>query len=210
MTALRTRRHVAVRGSIDKDTIVEAALRLLERDGIQGVSTRQVADALGIAGPSLYWHFKDKQQLLNHMAETILAEAQPSPNPLYHERDWRKWLEKAARAYRRAALSRRDAALVLAGARPTGTHPELDYSHMVARLMREGFPESKAPFVIWSLGRFALGWAVREQSPGARRDAKNDEAFEYGLDALLTGFEALRRRPAKLGRATKPRERRVR
>jgi TetR/AcrR family tetracycline transcriptional repressor len=171
--------------------IVRAALRLLERDGIAGVSTRQVADALGIAGPSLYWHFKDKQQLLNHVAEAILAEAQPSPNPLFHERDWRKWLEKAARAYRRAALSRRDAALVLASARPTGTHPELDYSHMVARLTKEGFPQSNAPFVIWSLGRFALGWAVREQSAGVPR-ALADEAFEYGLAALLTGFACFR------------------
>lgn len=201
MTALRTRRPASVRGSIDKTTIVEAALRLLERDGIQGVSTRQVADALGIAGPSLYWHFRGKQQLLNHMAEAMLAEAQPSPNPLYHEPDWRKWLEKAARAYRRAALSRRDAALVLASARPTGTHPELDYSHMVARLTKEGFPEAKAPFVIWSLGRFALGWAVREQSAGAARDRSADGAFEYGLDALLTGFGSLRRRPTKRWRA---------
>jgi TetR/AcrR family tetracycline transcriptional repressor len=204
MRAVSTKKRASVRGSIDKDTIVQAALRLLERDGIAGVSTRQVADALGIAGPSLYWHFKDKQQLLNHVAEAILAEAQPSPNPLYHEPEWRKWLEKAARAYRSAALSRRDAALVLAGARPTGTHPELDYAHMVARLTSEGFPEGKAPFVIWSLGRFALGWAVREQAAGARRPGQSDEAFEYGLDALLTGFEALRRRRP---RSLQPRKR---
>src|SRR5690348_13892016 len=119
MATLTARRRSSLRGSIDRQAIVDAALKLLARDGIAGVSTRLVADALGIAGPSLYWHFKDKQQLFNHMAEAMLAEAQPSPNPLFHEPDWRKWLEKAARAYRRAALSRRDAALVLATARPT-------------------------------------------------------------------------------------------
>jgi TetR/AcrR family tetracycline transcriptional repressor len=195
-----------VRGSIDKDVIVEAALRLLARDGIAGISTRLVADALGIAGPSLYWHFKDKRQLLDHLAEAMLAEAQPSPDPLFHEPDWRKWLEKAARAYRRAALSRRDAAQVLAGARPTGTHPQLNYPAMVARLTREGFAADKAPYVVWSLGRFALGWALSEQAAGHRSGPRTDQGFEYGLAALIGGFEKLRNNRAS--RTSRPAVRR--
>lgn len=182
-----------LRGTIDRDMIVRAALRLLDRNGIDGVSTRQVADALGIAGPSLYWHFKDKRQLLDHMAEALLAEAQPSPDPLASEPDWRIWLEKAGRAYRRAATSRRDAAQVLAGARPTGTHPTLNYPAMIARLRHEGFSEQHAPFVVWSLGRFALGWTVSEQAAGtSRARAAVDDGFEFGLAALIAGFEKLR------------------
>jgi TetR/AcrR family tetracycline transcriptional repressor len=186
------RKTASVRGSIDRTTIVRTALKLLERDGIAGVSTRQVADALKIAGPSLYWHFKDKRQLLDHMAEAMLAEAQPSPDPLFHEPNWRVWLEKSGRAYRRAATSRRDAAQVLAGARPTGTHPTLNYPAMIARLTREGFSGQQAPYVVWSLGRFALGWTVSEQAAGRGRGGRSDEAFEFGLAALIAGFEKLR------------------
>ncbi len=193
MRSTATKKLESVRGSIDKAAIVGAALRLLDRDGIAGVSTRQVAESLGITGPSLYWHFKDKRELLDHMAEALLAEAQPLRDPLTHEPSWRIWLEKAARAYRRAATSRRDAAQVLAGARPTGTHPTLDYSAMIARLMREGFSERHAPFVVWSLGRFALGWTISEQAAGARRRSSSDEAFEFGLTALLSGVEKQRR-----------------
>ncbi len=194
MQAVKSKRRV--RGSIDRDAIVRAALKLLERDGIAGVSTRLVADALGIAGPSLYWHFKDKRQLLDHMAEAMLAEAQASPDPLLHEPDWRVWLKSAARAYRRAALSRRDAAQVLAGARPTGTHPTLNYPEMIARLTREGFSQEHAPYVVWSLGRFALGWAVSEQAASLGGMRRTGEGFEYGVAALVAGFEKLRGTPA--------------
>lgn len=168
---------------------MRAALRLLQRDGIDGVSTRQVADALGIAGPSLYWHFKNKRELLDHMAEAMLAEAQAEPDPLYHEPNWRVWLKEAALAYRRAAMSRRDAALVLAGARPTGTHPTLKYSVMLDRLAREGFAREEAPFIVWSLGRFALGWSVSEMGGALPR---RDDGFVFGLEALIRGFEAMK------------------
>jgi TetR/AcrR family tetracycline transcriptional repressor len=182
-----------VRGTLDQSAIVRAALKLLERDGIAGVSTRQVAEALGISGPSLYWHFKDKRQLLDHMAEAMLADAQPVPDPLFEEPDWRMWLLQAGRAYRRAATSRRDAAQVLAGARPTGTHPTLNYPAMITRLRREGFAEQQAPYVVWSLGRFALGWTVSEQAAGRNRLLRSDEAFEFGLAALISGFHKLKR-----------------
>lgn len=182
----------AVRGTIGRAAIVKTALKLLARDGIGGVSTRSVADALGIAGPSLYWHFKDKRELFDHMAEAMLAEAQPDPDPLYHQPDWRRWLEAAAHAYRRAALSRRDAAQVLAGARPTGTHPTLNYAAMIARLVREGFDAAQAPYVVWSLGRFALGWSMSEQ---AVRLPLSDAGFAFGLKALIAGFETLRGAP---------------
>ena len=191
--AAAAKRTVSVRGSIDRSAIVHAALKLLERDGIAGISTRQVAESLGIAGPSLYWHFKDKRQLFDHMAETMLAEAQPSPDPLYGEPDWRVWLEKAGLAYRRAATSRRDAAQVLAGARPTGTHPTLNYSAMIARLKREGFCDEHAPYIVWSLGRFALGWTVSEQAAGRGRVTRSDDGFKFGLSALIAGFEKLKR-----------------
>jgi TetR/AcrR family tetracycline transcriptional repressor len=182
----------AVRGTIDRRAIVDAALVLLARDGIAGVSTRALADTLGIAGPSLYWHFRNKRELLDHMAEAMLAEAQPVPDPLIDEPDWRKWLAQAGRAYRRAATSRRDAAQVLAGARPTGTHPRLDYPRMIERLAQAGFGRDEAPYVVWSLGRFALGWSVSEQA-AARRRAPDEAGFEFGLRALIAGFEKLRR-----------------
>ena len=56
------------KGSLDRATIVRTALRLLDEVGIDGLSTRRLAAELGIKSASLYWHFKDKTELLNEMS----------------------------------------------------------------------------------------------------------------------------------------------
>jgi TetR/AcrR family tetracycline transcriptional repressor len=182
----------ARRGSIDRETIVRTALRLLDRHGIDGVSTRKVAEALGISGPSLYWHFQSKRMLLDHMAEAMLADAMPKPHPVHTERDWKKWFRVSGHAIRSAALSHRDGAQVLIGARATGQHPELDRDAMLARLRHEGFSAQHAPYAMRTLSRFALGWAISEQNDV--RLANAEAAFAFGLEAIITGLEAKRRK----------------
>ena len=83
--------------SLDRAAIVDSALGLLDRVGIDGLSTRKLAAELGIRGPSLYWHFKNKRQLLDHMAERMFREALPSP-PGADLRgfDRRAWLQAGA------------------------------------------------------------------------------------------------------------------
>ncbi len=178
------------RGSIDRAAIVTAALKLLDRHGIAGVSTRRVAEALGIAGPSLYWHFPNKRALFDHMAEAMLAAAQPVPDPLHAEHDWRRWLKMAGQSLRRAALSHRDGAQVLAAARTTGTHPALNREAMIARLKREGFAGDHAQYALRTLSRFALGWAISEQADIRLKNA--EAAFAFGLDAIVAGLDAKR------------------
>jgi TetR/AcrR family transcriptional regulator, tetracycline repressor protein len=45
----------------DKDQIIAAALTLLDERGLDGLTTRALADRLGIRQPALYWHFKDRR-----------------------------------------------------------------------------------------------------------------------------------------------------
>src|SRR5207342_2203840 len=96
-------RKAATRGSIDRGTIVKVALKLLDRYGIEGVSTRKVAEALGIAGPSLYWHFSSKRVLLDHMAEAMLADAMAKPHPVHSQGVWRRWFKASGHAIGKAA-----------------------------------------------------------------------------------------------------------
>jgi TetR/AcrR family tetracycline transcriptional repressor len=185
----RKRKAAKPGGPIERDAVVRAAIRLLDAQGLQGVSTRRLAEQLGISGPSLYWHFENKRELLDHMAEAMLADALPSPDPAVAEPDWRKWLTIAARAIRRAMVSHRDGAAVIAGSRPTGKHPTLNRPAMVARLRDEGFGD-KAGHVLRSVMRYALGAAVSEQSALEREGVRiSDASFEFGLAALIRGFE---------------------
>ena len=165
--------------------IVDAALALLDEVGLEGLSTRRLAAALGVQGPSLYWHFRTMAELHDHMAEAMLAGVMPSADPEVFPGDWRHWLAEGARAMRRVALSRRDGARVLSAARPTGKSPVLSYPAMVLRLQEEGFSPQEGRDAMMTLGRFVLGWALHEQAAGVGPDS--DRGFEFGLEAMLNG-----------------------
>src|SRR5688500_4086034 len=125
--------------SLDRAAIVEAALELLDEVGIDGLSTRRLADKLGIRGPSLYWHFKSKRDLLDHMAGAMRRGAlQPLPEPRRTAFDRTGWLGAGAGNVRKVGLSRRCGAYVLAGAPPLGQCSPLTYSNLVSALEQSG------------------------------------------------------------------------
>ena len=47
---------------------------MLNEEGIDSITTRKLAQRLGIKSPTLYWHFKNKSLLMEAMAETIINE----------------------------------------------------------------------------------------------------------------------------------------
>src|SRR5690349_18105904 len=141
--------------SLDRAAIVDAALVLLDREGVEGLSTRKLAADLGIRGPSLYWHFKNKRELLDHMAERMLHSALPAPpvaiTPGF---DRRAWLEAGARGIRKIALSRRDGAAVLAGSRPVSQGGEVSWGKFVGTLEQTGLSAQDSAMALQVLGRF--------------------------------------------------------
>jgi TetR/AcrR family tetracycline transcriptional repressor len=187
--------------ALERRTIVEAALDLLDEVGMEGLSTRALAARLGVKGPSLYWHFKSMRELFNHMAEALRETALPAPDAFPH--DWQAWLADGARGLRRAALSRRDGARLMAGATPTGTSQILDFPAMTGRLQSEGFRYREANAALLSLGRYAMGWASYEQLTPTR-PVNSDESFEFGLAAMIAGIAL------KVPAASVPRSQRLR
>ncbi|HSP65977.1 MAG TPA: TetR family transcriptional regulator [Candidatus Deferrimicrobium sp.] len=57
---------------LSRDAVIQAALDLLDSVGVEGLSMRAVAERLGVRAASLYWHLRDKEQLLDSVAEAIL------------------------------------------------------------------------------------------------------------------------------------------
>ncbi len=76
------------------DRIARAAIALADADGLQALSMRRVADALGVGTMSLYTHVPGKAELLDVMLDMALGETErpeDSPGP------WRARLEQVAR-----------------------------------------------------------------------------------------------------------------
>ncbi|HAU4387810.1 TPA: tetracycline resistance transcriptional repressor TetR(D), partial [Klebsiella pneumoniae] len=58
---------------LNRESVIDAALELLNETGIDGLTTRKLAQKLGIEQPTLYWHVKNKRALLDALAVEILA-----------------------------------------------------------------------------------------------------------------------------------------
>lgn len=173
------------RPPLDRAAIVQAALKLLDEVGLDQLSTRRLAAELGVKGPSLYWHFRNMAELRDLMADRLLAEALPAPDACH---DWKAWLAEGARGFRRAALSCRDGARILAGARPTEARRRDRFGPNIARLQAVGFEEREAWGAFMALARYAMGFALAEQA-GRGATENSTATFELGLQAMVDGLE---------------------
>ena len=54
---------------LQPNTVIRAALDLLNEVGVDGLTTRKLAERLGVQQPALYWHFRNKRALLDALAE---------------------------------------------------------------------------------------------------------------------------------------------
>jgi AcrR family transcriptional regulator len=161
--------------ALTQEQVVKRAVGLMAEAGLEALTLRRLAAELGVSAPTLYWHVRDKRQLLDLMAEALVAKGDRSTAPA-HGQPWWDWLAERARVQYRALVSHRDAALVVAGNRPTEARlPEIE--QVVASLVVVGFPPAEALRTILSIGNYVIGCAVERQAEAARppdpeRDAR--------------------------------------
>jgi TetR/AcrR family tetracycline transcriptional repressor len=168
--------------------IVDAAVELLARVGLDGLTLRKLAGELGVSAPTLYWHVDSKRHLLDLMVEEIYGRADVRSEPAPGE-PWWQWLASNARAQRMALLSVRDAALVVAGNRPTERSlPFLERT--LGSLLQAGVDSATGLRLLRSLNDYVIGSAIEYQSMMARepepaRDASTALAVHTSPDYPL-------------------------
>src|ERR671937_405963 len=83
--------------ALSRERIVDAALELVERDGWNGLSMRRLAQRLDVWPMAVYRYFRDKDELLDAMAEAA-AERVPAPSG---RGSWRTQMRKLLQESRR-------------------------------------------------------------------------------------------------------------
>ncbi|MFJ8016950.1 TetR/AcrR family transcriptional regulator C-terminal domain-containing protein [Streptomyces sp. NPDC096339] len=149
---------------INSEVIARTALRLLDDVGLDGLSMRVVAQELGVRAPTLYWHIKNKQQLLDAMATLVYVEAAEKLTPRVDPTTWEDWIADWARHLRQVMLSHRDGARVLAGTYVN--HPAVYQSvELVLQTLGEaGFGLSEAARGLPALLHYTIGHTIEEQA----------------------------------------------
>jgi TetR/AcrR family transcriptional regulator, tetracycline repressor protein len=188
--SLSTKPAAADRAKLTRQTIVRAALELLNEEGLDRLSTRRLAARLGVQSATLYWHVKNKQELLDMMAAAILFRAPPG---FVMRGSWWVWMGDLARQIRRNLLEYRDGARVMAGTRPTDALGPTGIEELFEGMHTQGLDRTQAWHVLASLSRFALGWAIDEQAARSSGHVTGsainfDAEFEFGLQALIDGL----------------------
>jgi TetR/AcrR family tetracycline transcriptional repressor len=198
---------------LDSETILEAALALLDEVGMDKLSTRLLAERLGVQQPALYWHFKNKRALLDAMSGQILRRAHERRLPLEGE-SWDAFLLANARSFRRALLARRDGARLHAGTEPDPGDLEMVEAQLAAVVSR-GLPAPQAMALMIALGRYTVGCVLEEQAApddapvrqqtldaaaasrpllaeafASYRKAGPDAMFDVGVQLMLEGAKA--------------------
>jgi AcrR family transcriptional regulator len=84
---VRKQAEVQVKERLSRERIVECALALADAEGLEAVTIRRLAQDQGVTPMALYWHFKDKELLLDGIAERLMSEVVLPPDEP-GERSW--------------------------------------------------------------------------------------------------------------------------
>lgn len=129
------------RDPLTREAIVAAALKVLDRDGLDGFSMRRVAEELDTGAASLYWHVGSKDGLLDLVFEEVIGEHEiPDPDP---DR-WQEQIKEAARAMRETIHRHRDVVELSIGRIPLGPNAIRVSERTLAILRAGGIPDDLA------------------------------------------------------------------
>lgn len=192
---------------LSQDRIRDAALALIDQSGLASVTMRRLADDLGVQAASLYTHFRTKDEVLDAVANLVIADVDTTG----FSHGWRQGLLTWGRSYRAALMAhpetvpliasgtqRRETFLAMAdavhgGLLDAGWAPRraTEISGMVKYLVigsaSTPFASGFADDIQIYLDRYPhLGQAHRLRAEAARID---DASFELGLNSLIRGLE---------------------
>jgi len=213
------------RDPLTRDRVIEAALRVMDEEGLDAVSMRRVAREVGVEAMTLYHHVEDKEDLLDGICERIMAGFE-FPDPVD---DWTENCRRGARAWRRILQAHPAVMRLFAEQRgPIRSIDSMRPMEFALRILRDSglsdrdtaqafhaFGGYIQGFVMMELGSIAGGsdethlkahaelaaslpdeFAVLQAVSPYFAECDPDEQFEFGLDLLIRGLEA-KVRPAR-------------
>ena len=181
---------------IRREEVIDAGLELLDEEGLDAFTTRKLAQRLGVESATLYWHVRDKAELLQAMASRAMERhhlvVAPEPGDEARGADaWSTWFAENSRSFRRALLAYRDGARLHAGTTPSES-AFAKIEPKIAYLTRAGFSAGEASLALLAASQLTVGCVMEEQARLARgpetHSVDGEATFEFGLGLMLEGL----------------------
>jgi TetR/AcrR family transcriptional regulator, tetracycline repressor protein len=205
---------------VNRDMVAQAGLKLLNEVGLEQLTLRLLAKELNIQAPTVYWHFKSKEELIDEMATLALAEGARQLVPGRDSAAW-VWASTFGGGLRKTLLAYRDGARMVAGSRLTNTEYMKTVEQIGNRLTGAGFTVRQTVVLLSTIYNYTLSFVMEEQAvfprphqrspqydiaarnakldpkqfPILRRSGpilfdKFDRRYKEGLDLILCGAES--------------------
>jgi AcrR family transcriptional regulator len=171
---------------LTKAKIVQAGLDVLDEAGLDRLTVRAVAARLGVQAPALYWHVRDRQQLVDEMATELWRQLVGELAALPEETGWQDGMRAFASSARRILLSHRDRAKVFTGTYLTDTEVLRAQEEPLARMIAQGFSLANVMRGYSLVYCFVAGFCIEEQAV-AQAAGAGDERFTLERRAERVG-----------------------
>lgn len=211
--------RVAKSPSLTQEAVIEAAARVLEREGYAGLTMRAVATELKVQAPALYWYVASKEALELALYDHLMRDLVFSPV----RDDWREDVRRMSQALRVHLVARRDIGRLLPNGFFFAPNSVGLMDVAVGVLLDAGIRPRDAFYAFTTAFAYVSNWAVGEAElasrpagtrPGLDDESRTlltggaypafaqvaqaflepgdiDEQFAFGLDCLIAGFERL-------------------
>lgn len=196
---------------LSRATIAQAALEIIDDEGVAALTMRALADRFGVRGASLYNHIASKDDLIEAVSELINREIDLSP---LQWPDWQRGIADYARDYRAVYRRHPNVIAIVARAPVASTDALAGYDALLATLRRAGCSLAEAAATAAALDYLVLGSALEtfttgfDRTPahyrpdypdladaleanvsvGTESTTLDDCGFELGLEMLLGGL----------------------
>jgi AcrR family transcriptional regulator len=207
------------RQRLTRERVIEAAVRIMDQEGLDALTMRRIGRELGVEAMSLYNHVRDKDDILDGICEYVLAQFRVSD-----VEDWAEAARRGAREYRRLLRDHPNVIVLMTERKSAFTNPESlrAYEFALDVFHRAGLRGADAVKAFHAFGGYILGFVTLElglmlggqdaehveaHEQMARLvgsvdmprllealphfiDCDEDEQFEFGLDLLIEGLRA--------------------
>lgn len=179
-----SRRGGPVRPALSRAAIIGAALTVADREGLDAVSMRRLAEELATGASALYVYVENRDDLLNAMFDEVMGPVAEADLPAG---DWRQRLSWLLLTSIAAASGHGGLARVALTAVPSGPSA-VAITRRVSDLLTEGaIAEAAVPAALDLLGLFVTAAAL-DRVPAAASPGQREQRLRWEIDVILNGL----------------------
>ncbi|SHE68169.1 transcriptional regulator, TetR family [Seinonella peptonophila] len=164
---------------LDQRRIVIVALELLDKVGLNQLTMRKLAESLGIQAGALYWHVKNKEELLELLVDEISSKIIWSDDEI----SWKEVITSWAQSFRDVLHAYRDSVEIFNSSTISTSYSRFQQiENLFHVLSKAGFHDDDIPWMASMIKNYILGFVSEEVRFQKIIERKGQTVEELGED----------------------------